>query len=295
LRRRIIMGLIIKGKPVADNITKNLVNEVSDLRQAGIVPKLVMVRVGSNEGDIAYQTGAVKKCKAIGIDTEVKELKIDILQEAFIAEVEKLNNDNSVNGILIFRPLPMHIDENKIKHIIAKEKDVDSFNPLNFANVIANDNTGFPPCTAAAVMEILKYYDVQLAGKRAAVLGSSNVVGKPVAMMFLNSNATITMCDIFTKNNPEACSKAEVLVVAIGKSRLIGSDYVKDGAIVVDVGINVDKEGNVTGDVDIDQVMDKVSMITPVPGGVGSVTTSVLAKHVVKACVQQNKVNFLSD
>lgn len=289
------MGIIIKGKPVADSITKNLINEVNDLKQAGIVPKLVMVRVGSNEGDIAYQTGAMKKCKIIGIETEVRELEADVSQEDFIAEIEKLNKDISVNGILIFRPLPMHISENKIKHIIAKEKDVDSFNPLNFANVIANDNTGFPPCTAAAVMEILKYYEIGLAGKRAAVLGSSTVVGKPVAMMFLNSNATITMCDIFTKNNPEACSKAEVLVVAIGKSKLIGSDYIRDGAIVVDVGINVDEEGNVTGDVNIEQVIDKVSMITSVPGGVGSVTTSVLAKHVVKACIQQNNLKFLSD
>lgn len=289
------MGVIIKGKPVADRITKDLIDEVNGLKQVGIVPKLVMVRVGNNEGDIAYQTGAMKKCDKIGIDVEVKELVADISQEDFIVEIEKINNDNSVNGILIFRPLPMHIDENKIKHIIAKDKDVDSFNPLNFANVIANDNTGFPPCTAAAVMEILKYYDVQLAGKRAAVLGSSTVVGKPVAMMLLNSNSTITMCDIFTKNNPQACSKAEVLVVAIGKSKLIGADYIKDGAVVVDVGINVDDKGCVTGDVDINQVMDKVSMITPVPGGVGSVTTSVLAKHVVKACVQQNSVKCLSD
>lgn len=288
------MGAIIKGKPVADSITENLINEVKDLKKADIVPKLVMVRVGNNESDIAYQTGALKKCKTIGIHAETRELEVGISQNDFIAEIEKLNNDSSVNGILIFRPLPMHIDENKIKHIIAKEKDVDSFNPLNFANVMANDNTGFPPCTAAAVMEILKYYDVQLAGKRAAVLGSSTVVGKPVAMMLLNANSTTTMCDIFTKNNPEVCSKADVLVVAIGKSRLIGPDYVKDGAIVVDVGINVDNEGNVTGDVDIDQVMDKVSMITPVPGGVGSVTTSVLAKHVVKACVQQNKVKCLA-
>jgi methylenetetrahydrofolate dehydrogenase (NADP+)/methenyltetrahydrofolate cyclohydrolase len=157
-----------------------------------------------------------------------------------------------------------------------------------------NDNAGFPPCTPAAVMEILKYYNVQLAGKRAAVLGSSMVVGKPIAMMLLNANSTTTMCDIFTKNNPEVCSKADVLVVAIGKSRLIGSDYVKDGAVVVDVGINVNKEGKVTGDVDADKIMDKVSMITPVPGGVGSVTTSVLAKHVVKACKQQCQAKCLA-
>lgn len=289
------MGVIIKGKPVADSITENLINEVDDLKKAGIVPKLVMVRIGNNESDIAYQTGALKKCQTIGIDTEVKEYDVDISQEDFIAEIEKLNENNSVNGILIFRPFPKHIDESTIKHIIAKEKDVDCFNPLNCAGVMENDNGGFPPCTPAAVMEILKYYNVQLAGKRAAVLGSSMVVGKPIAMMLLNANSTTTMCDIFTKNNPEVCSKADVLVVAIGKSRLIGSDYVKDGAVVVDVGINVDKDGKVTGDVYADKVMDKVSMITPVPGGVGSVTTSVLAKHVVKACKQQSQAKCLAD
>lgn len=288
------MGVIIKGKPVADSITENLICEVKDLKQAGIVPKLVMVRIGNNESDVTYQTGALKKCQTIGIDTEVREFAVYISEDDFIAEIEKLNEDSSVNGILIFRPFPKHIDESKIKNIIAKEKDVDCFNPLNCASVMENDNTGFSPCTPAAVMEILKYYNIQLAGKRAAVLGSSMVVGKPVAMMLLNANSTTTICDIFTKNNPEACSKADVLVVAIGKSRLIGSDYVKDGAVVIDVGINVDKEGKVTGDVDIDQVMDKVSMITPVPGGVGSVTTSVLAKHVIKACMQQNHAKCLA-
>jgi methylenetetrahydrofolate dehydrogenase (NADP+)/methenyltetrahydrofolate cyclohydrolase len=283
---------MIRGKQVADSITQELTRKVKMIKFKGLVPKLVVVRVGSNESDRAYETGALKRCEAIGIAAEVKVLSSGISEEDFVNEIISLNEDDSVNGILILRPLPKHINEDKVKHVIAKEKDVDCFNPLNVANVMENDKKGFAPCTSAAVIEILKHYNVPIAGKSAAVLGSSMVVGKPVSMMLVNENSTLTLCDINTKDNPEACSKADIVVVAIGKSKLIGSEYIKDGAVVIDVGINVDEEGNITGDVDLDQVKDKVSMISPVPGGVGSVTTSILAMHVVKACYQQNGMMY---
>ncbi len=197
-------------------------------------------------------------------------------------------NDKNVHGILCFRPLPKQLDEEAIKYVIAPEKDVDSFSPINSAKVMEGDTTGFPPCTPTAVVEILKHYGVQLNGAKVAVLGRSMVVGKPAAMLLLNENATVTICHSRTKDLAKVTSEADVLVAAVGRAKMVKEDFVKEGAVVIDVGINVDAEGNLCGDVDTNGVMDKVSMITPVPAGVGSVTTSILAKHLVKACKLQN-------
>lgn len=281
-------GQIIKGKPVADKISESLIKEVNELVNEGIKPKLTIVRVGSRGDDLAYERGALKRCETIGIQTEVLELKEDITQDEYINELIKLNNDKNVHGILCFRPLPKQLNEEEIKYVISPDKDVDSFSPINTAKVMEGDKTGFPPCTPTAVVEILKHYDVNLSGANVAVLGRSMVVGKPAAMLLLNENATVTVCHSRTKNLKEVTSKADVLVAAVGRAKMVKSDFVKQGAVVVDVGINVDEEGKLCGDVDTNDVIEKVSMITPVPAGVGSVTTSILAKHVVKATKLQN-------
>lgn len=281
-------GQIIKGKPVADKISENLIKEVNGLSKEGIIPKLAIVRVGARPDDLAYERGALKRCQTIGIETEVIELEENITQEEYIKAVHKLNEDEKVNGILTFRPLPKHLNEDVIKYEIDTNKDIDCFNPINISKILENDKSGYPPCTPTAVVEILKYYDVDLSGANIVVLGRSMVVGKPVSMLLLNENATVTICHSRTKNLPEITSNADILVAAVGKANMVKEEYIKDGAIVIDVGINVDDQGNLCGDVDTNNVLDKVSMITPVPGGVGSVTTSILASHVVKACKLQN-------
>lgn len=283
------MGVTIKGKPVADKITMELINEVEKLKNKGIHPKLSIVRVGARPDDLAYEKGAVSRCEKIGIETEVLELPSEIPQEAFIKELKKLNENDGVNGILIFRPLPKHLDEAVIKYEIAPEKDVDCFSPINEGKLYEGDNSGFPPCTPSAVMEMLDFYNVEVKGKDATVIGASNVVGKPAALMLLNRRATITVCHSKTKDTAKVASGADILVVAVGRANLVKEDFVKQGGVVIDVGINV-INGKLCGDVDFEGAKDKAAMITPVPGGVGSVTTSILAKHVVKACKMQNNL-----
>lgn len=281
-------GQIIKGKPVADKISESLIQDVNELVKEGINPKLTIVRVGARGDDLAYERGALKRCQTVGIATEVLELAEDITQEEYVKTLTELNNDKNVHGILCFRPLPKQLDEEAIKYVIAPEKDVDSFSPINSAKVMEGDTTGFPPCTPTAVVEILKHYGVELSGAKVAVLGRSMVVGKPAAMLLLNENATVTICHSRTKDLAKVTSEADVLVAAVGRAKMVKEDFVKEGAVVIDVGINVDADGKLCGDVDTNAVSDKVSMITPVPAGVGSVTTSILAKHVVKACKLQN-------
>lgn len=281
------MGILIKGKPVADKIKEKLKKEVAELKEKGITPKLAIIRVGDDPGDMAYERGAIKTMVSVNIETDVRVLSKDISQDEFIKELKSINDDKSVHGILILRPLPDQLDENVIKNVIAPEKDVDCFSPVNVAKVFEGDETGFPPCTPSAVMEILKHYEIPLKGKNAVVIGRSMIVGKPAAMLLLKEHATVTICHSRTKDLPKVASGAELLVVGIGRAKMIDSSYIREGAVVIDVGINVDEDGELCGDVDTDDCVDKASMITPVPGGVGSVTTSVLAKHVVKACKMQ--------
>lgn len=285
------MAQLIKGKSVADAVSEELKEKVKELKGKGIIPKLAIVRAGADPSDLAYEKGALKRCEIVGLDSMVVELPLDINQEDFISEIEKLNKDSSVNGILIFRPLPKQLKENVLKYVISPEKDVDCFSPVNVAKVMENDSTGFAPCTPSAVIEMLNYYNVPLKGKKAVVIGRSMVVGKPVSMLLLNENATVTICHSKTENLPGVCSEADVLIAAIGKAKMIDSKYAKSGAVVIDVGINLDEEGNLCGDADTNSCLENASMITPVPAGVGSVTTSILAKHTVKACIFQNKLS----
>lgn len=283
------MGEIIKGKPVGDALSEVLKGECEALVKDGIQPKLAILRVGAKPNDLSYEKGALKKCDTIGIVAEVTELPEDTTQEQYIEALEKLNKDSSVHGILTFRPLPKGIDEEVIKNVIAPEKDVDCFSPMNTAKLMEGDKTGFPPCTPTAVVEILKHYNVPLKGAKVVVLGRSMVVGKPVSMLLLGENATVTICHSKTQDLQKVCADADVLVAGVGRARMVTADYVKEGAVVIDVGINAKPEGGgICGDVDTDDVVGKASMVTPVPAGVGSVTTSILAKHVIKACKQQN-------
>lgn len=279
------MGEIIKGKPVADKITEDIKLSVADLNKKGINPKLQIIRVGNREDDIAYERGALKRMTTCGILAEVKELPQDISQDDFIEEIKKSNDDKTVHGILIFRPLPKHLDESVIKYVIDPRKDIDCFNPVNVAKITEGDKTGFAPCTPSAVMEILNFYNIDLTGKNAVVLGRSMVVGKPQALLLLQQNATVTICHSKTKDIASVASGADVLIAAIGKAKMVNKEFIKQGATVIDVGINVDENGNLCGDVNTEECKEIAGLITPVPAGVGSVTTSVLAKHVVKACI----------
>lgn len=281
-------GQIIKGKPVADQISENLIKEVNELVKEGINPKLAILRVGAKGNDLAYERGALKRCQTIGIETEVIELSEDITQEEYEKALRNLNENKDIHGILCFRPLPKQLNEEEIKYVISPEKDVDCFSPINSAKIMEGDTSGFPPCTPTAVVEILKHYNVELQGANVVVLGRSMVVGKPTAMLLLNENATVTICHSRTKNLEKVTSEADILIAAVGRAKMIKENFIKKGAVVIDVGINVDEDGNLCGDVDTSAVFDKASMITPVPAGVGSVTSSILAKHVVKACKAQN-------
>lgn len=277
---------VLDCRETAKSIKAEMAQTVKALADKGIKPKLCIIRVGERPEDISYERGIMKNCEALGIGSEVMALPEDIDSEAFMEKLEAANKDVSIHGILVFRPLPDHIDEDKARSIINPAKDIDCMNPYNLAKVFEGDSSGFEPCTPAAVMEIIKYFGINLKGENVAVIGRSMVVGKPLSMMLLKENATVTICHSKTKNIKDTVSRADIVVAALGKARAIGGDYIKPGAIVIDVGVNGAPEGGICGDVDFEKVKDIASMITPVPGGVGAVTTLVLLKHVVEAALR---------
>lgn len=277
------MSILMKGADVANAMKETLIKEVETLKGEGVTPCLAIVRVGARPDDLSYERGAKKRMEMIGIDYRIVELPEDISQGEFEEQFGKVNDDRNVHGILLFRPLPKHLDEEPIKKMIDPDKDMDCMSPVNVAKVFAGDESGYAPCTAEAVMEMLAHYDIDPKGKRVTVVGRSMVVGKPLAMMLLKKHATITVCHTRTADLAKTCREAEILVAAAGKARMITGDMVGEGAVVADVGINVDEEGNLCGDVDFAAAEPKTSYISPVPRGVGSITTSVLAKHVVRA------------
>ena len=272
---------ILKGLPVANAINEKIVEELKTWNEK--LPHLAIVRVGERPDDCSYERGAVKKMEKVGMEYSVHTFPVDIDNDSFQKEFDAINENPDVDGILLLRPLPKHLDEKSIENRIDPFKDLDGISPMNLAKVYAGDETGYAPCTAEAVIEMLDFANVDLKGKRVTVVGRSLVIGKPVSMLLMKKNATVTVCHTKTVDMPGTCKQAEVLVAAAGVAKMIDQSYVADGAIVVDVGINVDAEGNLCGDVNFDDVAEKASMMTPVPGGVGSVTTSVLAKHLLKA------------
>ena len=277
------MAVQMKGAEVSASMKEALQAEHAALRAKGIDPKLAIVRVGARGDDLAYERGALKRFAGLGITTQVYEFPEDIEQRRLESEFQDINDNPSVHGILLFRPLPKHLDGEALRRAIDPRKDVDGMSPLSAAKVFAGEDDGFPPCTPGAVMEMLEHYKVELKGKNVTIVGRSMVVGRPLAMLMLAKHATVTICHTRTVDMPAVCRRADVLVAAAGKAGMIGADCVTDRSIVVDVGINVDAEGKLCGDVDFGAVEPVVSMISPVPGGVGAVTTSVLAKNVLKA------------
>lgn len=274
---------ILKGLPVAERINGQLIEQLKNFE--GEVPHLAIVMVGERPDDLSYERGATKKMDKIGFRCTSYVFPADIENDEFQKEFDKINNDSDIDGILLLRPLPKHLDEKAIENRINPRKDLDGISPMNLAKVFAGDDTGYAPCTAEAVVEMLDFAGVDLTGKRVTVVGRSLVIGKPVAMLLMKKNATVTVCHTRTADMAGTCRNAEVLVAAAGVAKMIKPEYVAKDAVVIDVGINVDENGNLCGDVDFDGIADIASIATPVPGGVGSVTTSVLAKHLMKAAL----------
>lgn len=272
--------LELRGKKVSDGIKEYVSKELETL---SFVPKLAIVRVGENPDDMSYERSATKKLKSFGLDVASYVFPQDISDEAFKKAFKDINEDDEVTGILLLRPLPRTINEKDIENMIDPKKDLDGISPINIAKVFAGDTSGFSPCTAEAVIEVLKAYDIELTGKRVTVVGRSMVVGKPVSMLLLKENATVTMTHTRTVDLKKTCSDAEIVVAAAGRAKMLNSDYCGQDAVMIDVGINVDENGKLCGDVDYATLDGKASAATPVPGGVGTVTTAVLAKHLIQA------------
>ncbi len=281
------MEKLLKGKAVADRINEEILERTPALYEKGIVPTLAIVRVGENPSDIAYENGAVKKAKSLGLQPEKYICPADITEEDLIQVIQSINGDEKIHGILLLQPLPKGIDAAKVRNTLAPEKDLDCISDDALGRMFTG-REGYGPCTAESCIEILKYYNIPIKGKKAVVIGRSMVIGKPAALMLLQENATVTICH--TKTAPEdlkaICRDADIIIAAAGKIGAVTADMAREGQTIVDVGINFDEEGKMTGDVDfepVSQVLGEDGAITPVPGGVGSVTTSLLMRHLVQA------------
>lgn len=283
------MAEILKGAPVAAALSEELIARAEKLKQAGTVPALAILRVGERPDDISYETGAMKRCGKIGIAVKRFLLPEGCTKEQLLDTIREINGDGSIHGCLIFRPLPDKDMEDAACSLLAAEKDVDGMTGGSMASVFTGKGAGFPPCTAQACIELLDHYGVALTGKRAAVIGRSLVIGKPVAMMLQQRNATVTMCHTRTVDMPSLCRGSDIVIAAAGKAGIVDKTFAAQGQVVVDVGINVDENGKLCGDVKFDEVEPVVAAITPVPGGVGAVTTAVLAKHVIEAAEMKQK------
>ncbi len=278
------MAMLLKGAPVASALNEKMKKEVAVLRQMSVEPTLAIVRVGEKGDDLSYERSAMKRCASVGVRVENIVFPEDVSREVFYEEIDRLNRDDSVHGILIFRPLPEHLDNERARNAVSPEKDVDGCTDGSLAGVFTGSGTGFSPCTAQAVVEVLDHYGISCEGKEAVIIGRSLVVGRPAAMLLLHRNATVTVCHTRTKDLKEQARRADILVVCSGKMESFGKDFVRPGQVVIDVGISWNEEkGKLCGDVIFEEAGLVVEAITPVPGGVGAVTTSVLVSHVVKS------------
>jgi methylenetetrahydrofolate dehydrogenase (NADP+) / methenyltetrahydrofolate cyclohydrolase len=278
---------LLTGKEVAQKMDQDIQRDVLELKAKGVNPALRIMIVGDAPDSLAYANSAKKMAEKNGIICEIEQLPGATSQDEFVHTLKQRNADKNIHGIIVMRPFPKQIREDVVKYILSPEKDVDCFNPVNAGKIMAGDMTGFPPATPQAVMEILRFYQVPMSGKEAVVLGRSMVVGKPMSMLLLGENATVTVCHSKTQDLPGVCRRADILVAAIGKARMITKDFIKQGATVMDVGINVEGD-KLFGDVDTEPAKEVAGAITPVPGGVGTVTTRVLLKHVVKGAKLQH-------
>ena len=278
------MAEVLKGMPVAKAISEELKARSEALQAKGVTPTLAIFRVGERDDDLSYERGAMKRAEQTGVAVKNVVLPADVDSETFIKALDDLNHDKTVHGILMFRPLPKQLDGEKARQMLAPEKDVDGCTDGSLAGVFANAKVGFPPCTAQAAMEILKFYGIDPKGKKAAVIGRSLVIGRPVAMMLMHANATVTICHTRTVDVPSITKEADIVIAASGQMESVGAEYVSAGQTVIDVGIGWNEaKGKLCGDVKFEEAEPVVAAITPVPGGVGSVTTAVLCKHVIEA------------
>ena len=277
------MAQLLKGAEVTAVLNEKLKAKVAELQAQGVTPTLGIIRVGERPDDLSYERGATKRCETIGVAVEKFLLPETVTQEELLAVVDKVNKNDKIHGVLIFRPLPRSINDEAVRAALAPEKDIDGITDGSLVGVFTGTDQGFPPCTPQACMEILDHFGIDCTGKKAVVIGRSLVVGKPAAMMLVKKNATVTVCHTKTVDMPAVCREADILIVAAGRAGVVGSEYVRAGQTVIDVGINMNAEGKLCGDVDFAAVEPIVGAITPVPGGVGTVTTSVLVGHVVTA------------
>ncbi len=277
------MAELLKGAPVAAAMTETLKVRADALKEKGVEPCLAILRVGERPEDLTYERGAMKRCEKIGIRVEQVVLNDACTQHELLRAIAEINDNHEIHGCLMLRPLPKHLNEQKASEMLMPSKDVDSMTSASLLTVFTGRGVGFAPCTAQSVMELLEYYEIPLSGARAAVIGRSLVIGKPVSMMLQARNATVTMCHTRTRELAALCRDAEILVVAAGKAGVVDASFTNPGQIVIDVGINAKPDGGICGDVNFEEVEPRVKAITPVPGGVGSVTTAVLCKHVIEA------------
>lgn len=281
------MAVIIDGKELAKKIRANLKIECEELKKKNIKSKLAVIMVGEDPASKVYVRNKSRACEDVGIKYEEYLLDVNTTQKELVELIEKLNNDKTINGILLQSPIPSSLDINEAFRTISPEKDVDGFNPINVGMLVLNQDT-FVSCTPYGIMKMFEEYDIDLTGKNVVILGRSNIVGKPLIHCCLNKNATVTSCHSRTQNLAQKAKEADVLISAIGKANFVTADMVKDGAVVIDVGINRLDNGKITGDVDFESVKEKASYITPVPGGVGPMTIAMLMNNVIKATRRQN-------
>ena len=277
----------LSGKEVADKIVEEIKTKVQELKGRGISPKLAILRVGERDDDLAYERGVLKRFESAGVEVEVTALDAGVSQEELDETFDGINGDPKVHGILVFRPLPKALSDEHMRRTIDSGKDVDFMDIRNMEKVLAGVPDAAAPCTAEAVMSLIKHYNIDTCGKKVTVVGRSLVIGKPVALLLTTANATVTVCHTRTLNMEEECRNADIIVACCGVAKMIGPSYVREGQTVIDVGMNVDEEGNLCGDVDYDAVSKIAEAVTPVPGGVGSITTAVLLRHVVDNAERQ--------
>ena len=283
------MAKLIDGKVISAAVKAEVAKEVAKLKEQGITPGLAVIIVGEDPASKVYVANKEKACEAIGMASFKYALPEDTTEEELLKLIKELNEDSKVNGILCQLPLPCHLDEELIINSILPEKDVDAFHPHNVGKIMIG-NYDFLPCTPAGIMEMLKYENIELEGKECVVIGRSNIVGKPMSMLLLHKNGTVTICHSRTKNLKEVCKRADILVAAVGRANFVTADMVKEGAVVIDVGINRLDNGKLCGDVNFTEVEPIASYITPVPGGVGPMTIATLMKNTLTAAKKQNKI-----
>lgn len=283
------MGTKLEGKPVVQFLRDDLKQRIGKLGERGMIPAILIMRVGEREDDISYERGILKNCELLGIKSRVMQLPVEITLERLTDIIEDANKNREIHGIMIFRPLPEHLNPEVLSRVISPEKDIDCMSPVNLEKIFEGNSKSFVPCTSKAVVELLKYYNIPLKGANIVIAGRSLVVGKPLAMLLLDENATVTICHSRTKEMIEITAKADIVVAAIGRAKFMSEEYFSPKSIVVDVGINETEDGKICGDVDYENIFHKVKAITPAIGGIGTITTTILLSHAVMSCEESAK------